>query len=111
MTRDVGRIIATHNVIYSRDYDKFSLLPDAKHLLEAVRAHWHIENRLYWMLDMAFGEDENRSRKDHAPQNLAVLRHIVLNLHKQEVFLKVGVEAKLLHAGWDERYLQVLYAG
>jgi predicted transposase YbfD/YdcC len=82
-----------------------SLPPDAIQLLTAVRAHWQIENRVHWVLDIAFRQDANRSRKDHAPQNLAILHHIALNLLKQESSLKVGIKAKRLRAGWDERYL------
>ena len=54
---------------------------------------------------MAFREDANRSRTDHAAQNLAILRHLALNLLKHEASLKVGIKAKRLRAGWDERYL------
>jgi predicted transposase YbfD/YdcC len=82
-----------------------SLPAEASHLLEVVRAHWQIENGLHWVLDMAFREDESRVRKDHAPQNLAIIRRIALNLLKQETSLKVGVKAKRLRAGWDEAYL------
>lgn len=82
-----------------------SLPADAQRLLHSVRAHWQIENRLHWVLDMAFREDESRVRKNHAPQNLAILRHIALNLLKRETSLKVGVKAKRLRAGWDEQYL------
>jgi predicted transposase YbfD/YdcC len=82
-----------------------SLAPDATRLLATVRAHWQIENCLHWVLDMAFHEDYNRARKDHAAQNLAILLHIALNLLKQESSLKVGIKAKRLRAGWDERYL------
>ena len=45
-----------------------------------VRAHWAIENRLHWMLDFCFGEDDGMIRKDNAPQNLSLLKKIVLNL-------------------------------
>jgi predicted transposase YbfD/YdcC len=82
-----------------------SLPPDAHRLLHVVRTHWHIENRLHWVLDIAFREDENRVRKDHAPQNLAVLRHLALNLLKQDTSLMVGIKAKRLRAGWDHQYL------
>lgn len=82
-----------------------SLPPQAKHMLQVIRGHWGIENGLHWVLDIAFREDESRARKDHAPQNLAILRHIAVNLLKQESSLKVGVKAKRLRAGWDEHYL------
>jgi predicted transposase YbfD/YdcC len=76
-----------------------SLPAEASHLLEVVRAHWQIENGLHWELDMAFREDESRVRKDHAPQNLAIIRRIALNRLKQETSLKVGVKAKRSRAG------------
>jgi predicted transposase YbfD/YdcC len=82
-----------------------SLPPKASLLLTVIRAHWQIENDLHWVLDMAFREDQNRSRKDHAAHNLAILHHIALNLLKQESSLKVGIKAKRLRAGWDHRYL------
>ena len=82
-----------------------SLPPQAAPLLAAVRGHWGIENRLHWVLDVAFGEDGCRVRKDHAPHNLAILRHIALNLLKQESSAKVGIKTKRLRAGWDEAYL------
>jgi predicted transposase YbfD/YdcC len=52
----------------------------AKKLLDVVRAHWGIENNLYWVLDVLFAEDACRTRKDHAPENLAVIRKLAINI-------------------------------
>ena len=74
-------------------------------MLSAIRGHWGIENSLHWVLDIAFREDDSRVRKDNAPENLAVMRHIALNLLRQEKSLKVGIKAKRKRAGWDNDYL------
>lgn len=77
----------------------------AQAFLQRIREHWRIENGLHWVLDIAFREDESRIRKDHAPQNMAVLRHMALNLLKQDPSVKVGIAAKRKMAGWDNVYL------
>jgi predicted transposase YbfD/YdcC len=82
-----------------------SLPGDAQQLLWAVREHWGIENRVHWVLDIAFREDESRVRKGHGQQNLATMRQMALNLLRQETTSKGGVKAKRLRAGWDEDYL------
>ena len=79
---------------------------DAQEFARAVRGHWGIENTLHWTLDLAFREDECRVRKDHAPQNLATLRHLTLNLLRQEKKAKVGVKARRMKAAWDLAYLE-----
>jgi predicted transposase YbfD/YdcC len=76
----------------------------------AVRAHWGIENGMHWLLDVVFREDDCRVRKDHAPQNLARLRHLALNLLRQEKSAKVGVKARRLRAAWDLAYLEKVLA-
>ena len=78
---------------------------DPKRLERVVRAHWGIENNLHWVLDVAFDEDSNRTRKGHSASNLAIIRHIALNLIKAEKTSKVGVKIKRLKAGWDNDYL------
>ena len=65
-----------------------------KRLGEIVRAHWAVENNLHWVLDVAFDEDRNRTRKGHSASNLAVIRHIALNLIKNEHRSKVGIKTK-----------------
>lgn len=88
-----------------RRYFISSLGADAKQALRAVRAHWRVENSLHWVLDVAFREDACRTRTGHAPENLATLRHMAVNLLKQERSCKLGVKSKRLKAGWDESYM------
>jgi predicted transposase YbfD/YdcC len=82
-----------------------SLAGDPIHLNQVIRTHWHIENKLHWVLDVAFREDDCRVRQGYAAENLAILRHIALNLLKQEHSAKIGVHNKRLKAGWDNDYL------
>jgi predicted transposase YbfD/YdcC len=89
-----------------------SLEANAATILNAKRRHWTIENGLHWILDIAFREDQSRIRTDHAPANMAVLRHMALNLLKMETTLKRGIKTKRLKAGWSDAYLlKVLQAG
>ena len=83
-----------------------SLNGDAKTFAKAVRNHWGIENSLHWTLDIAFREDESRIRKDNAPENFAVLRHISLNLLKNEKSFTGSMKTKRLMAGWKTSYLE-----
>jgi predicted transposase YbfD/YdcC len=74
-----------------------------------VRAHWDIENGLHWVLDVALDEDQARSRKDHGPENLALLRRLALNLAKLEPS-QGSMRGKLKRAGWDNRFLAQMLA-
>jgi predicted transposase YbfD/YdcC len=78
---------------------------------EAARGHWSIENGLHWVLDVAFREDLNRTRMDHSAHNFAILRHIALNLLKEEKGAKVGIKVKRLKCGWNEDYLLKVLLG
>ena len=89
-----------------RRYYISSLESNAKTLSEAIRAHWSIENTLHWVLDVSFREDFSRVRSHNAPQNLAVLRRVVLNLIRQEKSFNRGVPQKRLRAALDNTYLE-----
>lgn len=78
---------------------------DPARLGRAVRAHWSVENNLHWVLDVAFDEDSNRTRSGNSAANLAIVRHIALNLIKGESSSKVGVKTKRAKAGWSTDYL------
>jgi predicted transposase YbfD/YdcC len=104
--RQFGEVVSQNN-----RYFISSLVSNAQHLLNVVRTHWSIENELHWVLDIAFREDESRIRKDHGPENFAVLRHIAVNLVKQENTQKASVKGKRLKAGWDEDYLLKILSG
>jgi len=82
-----------------------SLPAEVRRFGKAVRAHWSIENNLHWQLDLSFDEDSSRIRKDRAPENLATVRHIALNMLQQDKTLKRGIKAKRLQAAWDSKYL------
>jgi predicted transposase YbfD/YdcC len=84
---------------------------DVKLFAHAVRAHWGIENCVHWVLDVAFREDESRVRLGHGPENFAVLRHIALNLLRQDSSTTLGIHNKRLKAGWDDAYLANLVFG
>lgn len=85
-----------------------SLESNAEKFARTVRSHWEIENGLHWSLDIAFREDRLRVRIGQAAENFAVLRHIVINLLKQEKTATIGIKNKRLKAGWDDPYLAKL---
>jgi predicted transposase YbfD/YdcC len=113
--RSVAMVVAERRIgeAVSREtrYYLTSLPGDAATVGAAVRGHWGIENRLHWVLDIAFREDESRVRHGHADQNLAVLRRLALNLLRQEPTARMGTKAKRLKAGWDHASLLTILAG
>jgi len=84
---------------------------DPKRLGQIVRAHWGIENNLHWVLDYAFDEDGQRTRKGNSAANMTVIRHIALNLIKADKTSKIGIKNRRLKAGWDNDYLMSLLMG
>ena len=82
-----------------------SLAGSGQQFGETVRTHWSVENGLHWVLDVAFQEDHSRLRRDHAAENVAVLRHLALSLLRQESTCTNGIKVKRLKAALDEDYL------
>lgn len=90
-----------------RRYYLSSMPLDAKLFAYAVRCHWHVENRLHWVLDVVFHEDLSRLRSGAGPQNMATVRHMAMNLlriPKDKHSLKVRRKS----AAWDNAYLEAL---
>lgn len=85
-----------------------SLDADEKEFQKIIRNHWHVENKLHWVLDVSFGEDASRKRSGNASQNFSLITKIALNLAKNEKTCKLGVKSKRKLAGWDENYLLTL---
>jgi len=81
----------------------------AKRFLAVVRAHWGIENELHWILDVVLDEDQARNRRDNAPENLALLRRLVLNLLRANQN-KGSLRGKIKRAGWNDAFLLRLLA-
>lgn len=100
-TRIIGDKTTTETRYYITDDT-----PDAARILADTRSHWAIENNLHWTLDMSFGEDASRIRKDNAPLAVATLRHVALNL--LQAAKKPGESIKRLRkmAGWDDSVLR-----
>ena len=104
-TRDInGKISCDRRFFIS------SLPANAKQIATAVRTHWAVENALHWTLDVVFNEDQSRVRKDHAPQNMAIVRHVVLNMLNtaKKHFKGVGVKALRKKAGWGNENLRLI---
>jgi predicted transposase YbfD/YdcC len=85
-------------------YFVLSKLFSPTELITITRCHWGIENQLHWVLDVVFDEDRARSRKDHAPENLALLRKLALNMLRSHPD-KASIRRKVKKAGWDDAFL------
>jgi predicted transposase YbfD/YdcC len=80
---------------------------DAKLFAYAVRCHWHVENRLHWVLDVVFNEDLSRLRSGAGPQNMATIRHMAMNLLRQPKD-KHSLKVRRKSAAWDTAYLEAV---
>ena len=90
---------------HERRYYLSSAKLDAKTFAGAARAHWGIENRLHWVLDVVFKEDQSRLRRGHGARNMAIVRHFAINLLRQ-LDDRRSLKTRRKLAGWDPDYMQ-----
>ncbi len=111
--RCVGRVVGEREVdgtaSRSTRYYIASRSLSAPELNALARGHWGIENSLHWVLDVVMNEDQNRSRMDNAPENLALLRRLALSIIKKDKS-KGSNRIKFKRAGWDDNFLINLIA-
>jgi predicted transposase YbfD/YdcC len=87
-----------------------SLSSDAQRAAHAIRAHWRVENSLHWCMDVAFADDQMRARTQHAAHNLAVLKHITLNLIRLDPIPRQGgIKVRRLIAATSDFYRAQLF--
>ena len=107
--QSVGMVEATREIgaqrTVERRYYLSSLPVGVATFARAVRGHWGVENKLHWVLDVCFREDQSRARAGYAAENLATLRRLALNLLQREKTKKRGIKGKQLNASWDHAYL------
>lgn len=104
-TRESGGKISVERRYYLNSID------DLSHFAETVRAHWQTENQQHWVLDVQFGEDANRSRKDHSAQNLALVRRAALNLLRHAEDSKRSLKKRQLRAALNDDYRWAVLTG
>ena len=102
-SRDTGGEAKTE-----RRYFISSLGADEELFAHAVRAHWGIENRLHYMLDVVYREDACRVRKDYSPRTLALIRKIALTIARSDKESKTSVRGRVQQMTWSEDYLESL---
>ena len=97
--RLIGDVVTT-----DRRYFICSIEADARRFCQAVRDHWHVENKLHWVLDVTFNEDGNQVKNSCSAQNLSMMRRLALNVIKQDKS-KGSLKTKMLRAGWNKKFL------
>jgi predicted transposase YbfD/YdcC len=109
----IGKITRTRETAMKTEvetaYYLLSKTMTAERLNEVARSHWAIENRLHWRLDVVMNEDQDRNRMDNSPYNLAILRHMAMNVMRKEGS-KGSLRGKFKRAGWNDTFLRQLLA-
>ncbi|MGC8477441.1 MAG: ISAs1 family transposase, partial [Acetobacteraceae bacterium] len=111
--RAIGKVVRAREVDGKTStetaYYLLSTVLSAERFNQVVRAHWQVENRLHWRLDVVMNEDQARNRAGHGAHNLAVLRHLAINVMQKDA-TKESLRGKFQRAGWNESYLNSLLA-
>ncbi|ECN8543536.1 ISAs1 family transposase, partial [Salmonella enterica subsp. enterica serovar Newport] len=76
----------------------------------AIRSHWEVENKVHWVLDVTFNEDDSRIRAGDGAENVAVIRRFALNLARLHP-LKDSMRSKLKQAGWSDKFRSEIIFG
>ena len=85
-------------------------MTDVSQIAQTIRHHWAIENQQHWILDVQFGEDKHRTRKDHSAANLGLIRRTALNLLQQDTSNKWSIRCRKMRANFDIAYReQILF--
>ena len=105
-----SRVSVGERTTIEQRYFISSLTANAKQIAEAIRSHWAIENSLHWILDVTLREDDSRVRKDHAPENMAMVRHIILNMlqNTKKKFKDMSIRRLQKKAGWGHSTLDMI---
>lgn len=108
--KSITMVVSTREVIgksptTERRFYLSSLDADAEAIGRAIRSHWEIENKVHWVLDVDFNEDQARNRMDHSAENMAILRHMAMNLLRREKTSKASLRGKRLKASWSDDYI------
>jgi len=101
--RTVGKHTSTERAYYIS-----SLPAEAERIAQAVRSHWEVENRLHWCLDVQFGDGYARGRIGHIAHNLALVRHMALNLIRLDKSIKTSIKTKRLLAATSDEFRAAL---
>lgn len=109
----IGKIVRTRETetktTTETAYYLLSTAMEAKRFGDVAQAHWAVENSLHWMLDVTMNEDQARNRLDNGPNNLAVLRHMAINILNAKKS-KISTRRKIKRAGWNNAFLADLLA-
>jgi predicted transposase YbfD/YdcC len=106
----VARVVSQRNGELAERIFLLSRRFTPEEVLAIVRQHWSIENQLHWVLDVVLDEDRDRTRKDNAPPNLAILRRLALNILRNHPDKKTPLRRKIKRAAWEPSFLLSLFA-